>query len=170
MCYNKKPMKLNLLTIPDARLRREAKNISIEELRTPSVQKLIDDMAETMLASDGIGLASTQIDVLWRIFVITLEDGVMAFVNPKIIKKSLQKKVDEEGCLSVPDIWGTVKRPYSVALEALDRYGEPVRLEASGLLARVIQHEYDHLDGILFIDKVKKITRGADNLKKLLES
>ncbi|MFH0804586.1 MAG: peptide deformylase [Patescibacteria group bacterium] len=151
---------LPILTHPNETLRRRAKEISPEEL--PKLQKFFDDLEKTMLTRDGVGLAATQVNVTWRAFAMATQDGPVTYINPSIHRKSFRKKVAEEGCLSIPGVYGDVKRHWSVTLKALDRSGKPVTLKVEGLFARVVQHEVDHLDGILFTDRTKKITRLGD--------
>lgn len=162
-------MLLNILTLPDKKLRRVAEFLDLKKLKDPQIQTFIDNLIYTMKKKDGIGLAATQVDKTWRIFCVSTVDGPMIFVNPKILKYSWRKETQEEGCLSVPRIFGLVKRATHIKISAYNRHGKPFSLNASGLLARVIQHENDHLDGVLFIDKVKKITQGEKELKQLLK-
>ncbi|HEU4699619.1 MAG TPA: peptide deformylase [Gemmatimonadales bacterium] len=122
------------------------------------VRALIDDMFETMDAAQGVGLAANQVGVARRVAVIDAEGQRFAMVNPVLVEVS-GRATGEEGCLSIPDIYGEVTRPERVVLEALGRDGEPFRLEAQGLTARAIQHEIDHLDGILFLDHLGPIRR-----------
>jgi len=117
------------------------------------VRLLISDMIDTMHHADGVGLAAPQVGILKRIVVIDVGDGVHAFINPEIISQS-GEEIDYEGCLSIPGIRGKVKRPAHVVVRALDPDGKERKLRANGLLARAVCHETDHLDGILFIDKV----------------
>ena len=113
-------------------------------------------MLETMYENDGVGLAAPQVGILKRAVVIDVDDSnVYKMVNPKIIKKS-GEQLGQEGCLSVPEKKGNVNRPMNVTVEYTDDSGKPVTLKAEGILARAICHEVDHLDGILFIDRVKK--------------
>lgn len=114
--------------------------------------ELLDDMKETMYASDGMGLAAPQIGVLRRVVVMEVNNAYFELINPEIIKTK-GEDVEEEGCLSVGDFRGRVKRPYEVTVQALDRYGYPFTLKGEKWLARCICHELDHLDGILFVDK-----------------
>lgn len=114
-------------------------------------------MAKTMIKSDGVGLAAPQIGKNIRLIVINTKSGKIAMINPKIKSKSLLKEWKEEGCLSVPDTFGLVKRNKKVACAYYDLAGNKQKITGEGLLARVIQHEIDHLDGILFIDKAKEI-------------
>jgi len=121
------------------------------------VIKLIVDMVQTMKEGQGIGLAAPQVGVSKRVIVVQTDLGgqrILALVNPKIIKKSQEEEMDEEGCLSFPGIFLEIKRAKEVEVEGLDIKGEKIKLKTKGLLARVFQHEIDHLDGILFIDKI----------------
>jgi len=126
---------------------REVDEITERELT------LLDDMLETMYAADGVGLAAPQVGVLKRIVVIDVGEGPMKLVNPVIVETE-GDVVDYEGCLSVPGEQGNVNRPEKVKVTALNEKGEKVEMTGSGLLARAFCHEIDHLDGILFIDKV----------------
>jgi peptide deformylase len=122
------------------------------------VRRLIDDMFETMEAARGVGLAANQVGVARRVAVIDAEGTRFAMVNPVIVEAEGRATV-EEGCLSIPEVFGDVTRPERVVLEALDRDGRPFRLAAEGLTARAIQHELDHLDGILFLDHLGLMKR-----------
>lgn len=140
------------------------------------LQKLIDDMAETMYAAPGIGLAANQVGVLQRVIVFdpTPKDqgrNLQVLINPRIVAASGQV-IHEEGCLSIPDYSSQVKRYACVTVEGLDREGRPVCLEATDLLAIVLQHEIDHLDGILFIDRLSPLKRSLYHrqLRKKLRS
>jgi peptide deformylase len=130
---------------------------------TPEIDRLIEDMVETMYAAPGIGLAAPQVGVMKRIFVVDLSIGrdaaaLMIFVNPEfVIREGMQ--IEEEGCLSVPGFNATVVRPSRALLKGLDRQGQPIEVEGSGLLARAFQHEMDHLDGTLFVDRLRGIKR-----------
>ncbi|MBO5394727.1 MAG: peptide deformylase [Clostridia bacterium] len=114
--------------------------------------QLLEDMKETMYASDGMGLAAPQVGVLRRVVVMEVNNSYFELINPEIIKTK-GEDVEEEGCLSVGDFRGRVKRPYEVTVSAVDRYGYPFTLKGEKWLARCICHELDHLDGILFVDK-----------------
>jgi peptide deformylase len=120
------------------------------------LQELIDDMFQTMYANNGVGLAAPQVGVLKRLFVMDVKDdcGPMVMINPRIVSAE-GSQVNSEGCLSIPGQWGEVERPTLVTVEALDREGHPFSLSAEGLAAICICHETDHLDGILFRDKVR---------------
>jgi len=116
---------------------------------------LIEDMKETMYDADGVGLAAPQVGVLKRLFVIDIGEGPLVFINPEIIETS-GSQTDEEGCLSLPGETEEVMRPNYVRARALNEKGEEFEIEAEELLARAILHEYDHLNGTLFIDRIKK--------------
>jgi peptide deformylase len=138
--------------------------------------RLIDDMIETMYAAPGIGLAATQIGVAARVFVIDLSVGrdpsqLIAVVNPEFVERE-GTQLEEEGCLSVPGFNATVLRPARTVVSAHDREGHPLKLEGSGLLARAFQHEMDHLDGRLFLDRLRGIKRDviARKIQKLQRS
>ena len=122
------------------------------------VRRIIDDMLETMDAARGVGLAANQVGLAQRIAVIDAEGHRFVMVNPVIVEAE-GRATAEEGCLSIPEIYGDVTRAERVVLEALDRDGQPFRLEAEGLAARAIQHEIDHLDGILFLDHLGLMKR-----------
>ena len=130
---------------------------------TPRIITLLDDMIETMRAANGCGLAAVQVGVLRRIVVIETPEGLFELINPVIIKKSGCQE-SAEGCLSVPGEWGLTKRPNKVTVEATNRDGERYQLTGEGLLAKAICHEVDHLDGILYTDKVIKML-GADEVE-----
>lgn len=149
-----------ILKYPDPRLRVPAKPVAAV---TPEIQALIDDMAETMYAAPGCGLAANQIGVDARIFVVDCagEDepsDFRVFINPEIIEKDGQV-VWNEGCLSFPGVTEEIKRAERVKARALDRDGKPFEIEAEGLLAVAIQHELDHLNGVLMIDKLSALKK-----------
>ena len=124
---------------------------------TDEIRILAEDMFETMIATDGVGLAGPQIGKNIRIFVAIADDDVRrVFINPQIIKTSEELSDYDEGCLSIPQVYETIRRPAKVTVQAINEHGKPFTLEADGLLARIIQHEYDHLEGILFIDRGDK--------------
>lgn len=117
------------------------------------ILQLLDDMAETMYKEKGAGLAAPQVGILKRVIVVDIGDGLIKLINPEIVEQEGEEQ-GEEGCLSVPDIIGEVKRPYKVKVKGLNEFGEEIEIKATGFLARAFSHEIDHLDGILFIDKV----------------
>lgn len=114
---------------------------------------LLDDMYETMQKHDGVGLAAPQVGILKRAFVVDIGEGKIEIVNPQIVKTE-GSQIGQEGCLSVPDVWGDVERPNEVTLEGFDRNGNKITVSGSELLARAFCHEYDHLNGELFTDKI----------------
>ena len=116
---------------------------------------LLDDMADTMYEADGVGLAAPQVGILKRVVVVDIGDGLIELINPEIIEAE-GEYLDNEGCLSVPGESGDVLRPYRVKVRALNRFGETIEIEGEELLARAFCHEIDHLDGILYVDKVVK--------------
>ena len=146
--------KLQIMIAGDPVLRDVAKPV---ERIDKKLHRLLKDMAETMYAADGVGLAAPQVGVSKRIVVIDVGDGLYELINPVIVKKE-GKVLGSEGCLSVPDYEGEVERAEYVECEFTDKTGQRMLLSASGLLAVCIQHELDHLDGILFIDKAKTIS------------
>ncbi|MDX9892997.1 MAG: peptide deformylase [Patescibacteria group bacterium] len=156
-----------LTLYPDKILRQSNRTIKLEELPTKEFAQLLLDMETTMKAEDGVGLAAPQIGKNIKLTVINTADGTLALINPKITRKSLKKEEMEEGCLSLPGIFGRVKRSYKIKVTALDKNGRKVKFKASGYFARVIQHEVDHLNGILFIDRTKDIVEGQDKLAEL---
>jgi len=130
---------------------------------TTDVERLIDDMIETMYAAPGVGLAATQVGVPLRIFVVDISvgrdpKGLIVMVNPEFVERD-GMQLEEEGCLSVPGFNATVVRPSHVVVKGLDRSGTEQQVEGSGLLARAFQHEMDHLDGTLFVDRLRGIKR-----------
>ena len=150
-----------ILTEPNKLLRQISK--TVEKVKDEE-RKLMDDMLETMYAANGIGLAAIQIGVQKRIIVMDIskeenEKNPMFFVNPVIIKKNIEKATYEEGCLSVPNQFAEIDRPSSCEVEYLDYDGNKKNLKAEGLLATCIQHEMDHLEGILFIDYLSKLKK-----------
>jgi len=126
---------------------------------TDDVRKLIDDMFDTMHAANGIGLAAPQVGRTERVAVVDVDKARYALVNPEIVVADGKKEKTEEGCLSIPDVYGDVVRPTRVIIRALDRDGQPIEVEATGLLGRCFQHEIDHLHGKLFIDHLSFLKR-----------
>ncbi len=142
-------------------LRQKSKFI---EHLTKEVRDLISQMKKIMENDNGVGLAAPQINVSQRIIVCNVDNKFYAFINPEIVKSSKETSSIEEGCLSLPNIYGEVERPEKIILKAINSDGKKIKLKAFGLLARVIQHEIDHLDGTLFIDKAKNIIK--DTIQK----
>ena len=151
----------HIITLPDPKLRLVSRKI--ERVDEP-LRKLMDDMIETMHDAPGIGLAAIQIAEPIRLLVVDVAKKEeppqpQAFVNPEIVWSSEERSTYEEGCLSIPEYYAEVERPASIRARFLDRDGKPAEVLAEGLLATVLQHEIDHLDGILFIDHISKLKR-----------
>lgn len=150
-----------LIILPDPILRQVSKPI---ETVDSEVKKLADDMLETMYDAPGIGLAAIQIGVARRMLVLDVsKDGEdkqpLVFINPEIVASSDARSVYEEGCLSIPDYYAEVERPATITVKHIDRDGKEQIVEADGLLATCLQHEIDHLNGVLFIDHISKLKR-----------
>ena len=139
----------------DEILRKKSRDVAIDEITGEKIQSLIDDMIETMKNYNGVGLAAVQVGILKKVIVIDVEDekGPYVLINPEIQKTKGEKECDE-GCLSFPNQFGKVIRPTEVIVEFYDRNAKKVKLKAKDLLAQAICHECDHLEGVLFIDKV----------------
>ena len=153
---------LDIMTFPKPSLRLKAKQVTKFDLE---LQTLVDNMFETLHATSGVGLAAPQIGESLRLAVIEYADGKdesakpkkYVLVNPKVIKSSKEMVTDVEGCLSLPELAGKVERHVSVTIKAENRFGKPLKVEAEGWLARIFQHEIDHLDGVLYIDRAKEV-------------
>ena len=153
----------NIRTLGDEILRKEAKEIT--EM-TPRIQELIDDMFETMYEANGVGLAAPQVGISKRMFVCDQGDGVVRKVINPIITPMTDKLMDfEEGCLSVPGIYKKVQRPEKIKIDYLNEKGEKVSEEVEGFLAIIMQHEFDHLDAVLFVDKISPMAKRMINKK-----
>ena len=155
-------MILKIVTYPDTFLKQPTKDV---ENIDGSLQQLIDDMTDTMIAAPGVGLAAIQVgvDKSLLIFDVTQPDDtdrhINVLVNPRIVEKEGELLSEDEGCLSVPDFRADVKRAERVLVDGFDRHGEPLRFEAEGFQAVVLQHEIDHLNGTLFIDRISALKR-----------
>lgn len=163
--------KLDIITAPDPRLKVKCKPVAHVDAR---VRRLMDDMLESMYAAPGIGLAAPQVGVPWRVLVIDIagegaEPQPLRMANPELLWVSDEDVVCNEGCLSVPEHYADVARPKAIRVRYLDHEDEIRELEAEGLLATCIQHEMDHLDGILFIDRISALKRNII-LRKLLKA
>ncbi|HKE36507.1 MAG TPA: peptide deformylase [Candidatus Baltobacteraceae bacterium] len=149
-------------------LRKVAKRVDSKEIPDPLFQQLIDDMFETMYDAPGVGLAAPQVNVSKRLFVLDVHDDEhdpAVVINPKI--ESVEEEVEmTEGCLSVPGMVGEIARFKRVVVSGLDRNGEKIRLEGDGLLAQCLQHEIDHLNGVLYIDKARNVRPAATEEEK----
>lgn len=159
--------KLEILEFPDERLRTKAAPVdSVDD----EVRTLVDDMLETMYDAPGIGLAATQVDVHRRVIVIDVSDDQsqpLVLINPQYTPIGDEREPMQEGCLSIPEYFAEVPRALRVNLKALDRNGQPYELEAEGLLAHCIQHEHDHLEGVLFVDYLSPLKR--DRIMKKMQ-
>ena len=144
--------KRRIITDKDPTLRQISRPV---ERVTPRIKQLLDDMLETMRAADGVGLAAPQVGILRRYCIVDVGDGIIELINPVIDKESGSQE-GQEGCLSIPGRYEDVVRPMKVKVHAQDRNGKPFKLTAEGFKARAICHEIDHLDGILYIDRIKK--------------
>jgi peptide deformylase len=152
---------LEIITRDNPRLRLKAKRVPKVD---DSVRRLMDDMVETMLDAPGVGLAANQVDVQLRVIVMKVDNQIHTLANPEVVRSS-GEQIGYEGCLSVPGYIGEVARADRVTIKALNRSGKEVRIKGEGLLARAIQHEIDHLDGVLFIDRLTSI----DTLRPVTE-
>ena len=157
-----------IVTTPNPVLRKKAHKVTDFG---PEIQKLIDDMVETMRVAPGVGLAAPQVDVSQRVVVVEYGDDededvpkkLFTLVNPEIIRYSPETMLGNEGCLSVLGFQGEVERSLEVTVKALNRHGKPVRIKAKGWMARIFQHEIDHLDGVLFVDRATKVWTAEDS-------
>lgn len=150
---------LEILTRDNPRLRIKANRVPKVD---DGIRKLMDDMVETMAAANGVGLAATQVGVSLRVIVLRVDNQLYQLANPELIRAS-GEQVGYEGCLSVPGYIGEVARAQRVVVRALNRHGKEVRIKGEELLARALQHEIDHLDGVLFVDKLTSL----DTLKEV---
>ncbi|MGO2387093.1 MAG: peptide deformylase [Psychrobacter sp.] len=162
---------LPILNYPDPRLRTIAK--PVKEV-TAEIKTLIADMIETMYEAQGIGLAASQVDRHIQLIVMDLSEdknSPRVFINPKVTPLVEEKQPYEEGCLSVPEVYDSVERPNKVRIEALDENGQKIDEEVEGLLAVCIQHEMDHLNGVIFVDYLSRLkqTRARDKVRKIVK-
>ncbi len=148
----------NIIQLGDPVLRKES--FAVETI-SPKIIQLLDDMKDTLNKAKGAGLAAVQVGVLRRVFIVDVDEGYFEFINPEIISQK-GEQYGPEGCLSVKGKWGDVKRPNQVVVKATDRNGKQFKLKAEGFFARAVCHEYDHLDGIVYVDK-------ADNLRSEID-
>lgn len=148
----------NIRKLGDDILRKKCRNVEKIDDR---ILTLLDDMADTMNEANGVGLAAPQVGILKRVVVIDVGDGLIELINPVIIDKT-GSATELEGCLSVPGKWGTVTRPQKVTVRALDRNGNEFEITGDGMLAKAFCHEIDHLDGIVFVDKVEEYIEPED--------
>lgn len=173
-----------IVTVPGPVLRQKAK--AVRQI-TPEIQTLIDDMIETMRAAPGVGLAAPQVGVSMQVIVVEYAEGsrnadadgeakpkppkLYALVNPEITRHSVETELGNEGCLSIPDYMGEIERYSTVTLKGLDRHGKAFKIKARGWLARIFQHEIDHINGVLFIDRTEKVWKlEAEEEKQVSET
>lgn len=158
---------LTILRYPDPRLHTVAQPVqAVDE----GIRRLVDDMLETMYASDGVGLAATQVDVHKRVIVMDTSEQhnrPQVLINPEIVRRSAEMALSEEGCLSVPQIYDRVERHARVSVQALGRDGQPFELEAEGLVAVCVQHEMDHLMGRVFVEYLSPLKRDRIRIKMI---
>jgi peptide deformylase len=153
-----------IITIPEPILRRKARKVTDFG---PDLQTLLDDMVETMRIAPGVGLAAPQVNVPLRVIVVeygededeNIPPKLYLVVNPEVTRFSTETEVGTEGCLSIPGIVGDVERSLAVTIKGMNRRGQPIRIKASGWLARIFQHEIDHLDGVLFTDRAEQVRK-----------
>ncbi|MEJ2264069.1 MAG: peptide deformylase [Anaerolineales bacterium] len=162
-----------IITLPDPVLRRKARKVTDFG---PELQNLIEDMVETMRVAPGVGLAAPQVNVSQRVIVVefgdeedeTVPPKLYTVVNPEITRASRDVVVGTEGCLSIPEIVGDVERPLSATIKGQSPQGQPLKIKASGWLARIFQHEVDHLDGILFVDRAERVWKLEDEAAQVV--
>jgi len=162
-----------IITVPHPSLLKKARKVTDFG---PDLQTLIDDMVETLRAAPGVGLAAPQVDIPLRLIVVEFGDDedetappkLYTLVNPEITRHSRETVVGTEGCLSIPNLIGDVERFESITVKGLNRQGQPVKLKASDWLARIFQHEIDHLDGILFTDLASQVWEPVTDEEKAL--
>lgn len=166
---------LRPIITPDNPILRR-KTSAVKDPLDPAVQRLIDDMIDTMREAPGVGLAAPQVAISQRLAVIEYAPGsedlpedveppdpkLFVVINPEIVTKSTEMVAGVEGCLSIPGYAGTVMRHAAITIKALNRQGRPIKIKAKGWLARIFQHEIDHLDGVLFIDRATDVWRAKD--------
>ena len=163
-----------IVTLPEPVLRRKARIINTFD---KNLQTLIDDMIETMREAPGVGLAAPQVNISQRLIVVEYaeeedEEGesekpkkLFAMINPEIVKSSTETLMGVEGCLSIPNLVGEVERHAAIQVKGLNRHGKPMKVKAEGWLARIFQHEIDHLNGILFPDRAKRVWQPQDEVE-----
>lgn len=160
-------MILPIVKYPDPVLRKPAEDVTFP--LSPDIKKLVKNMIDTVRAADGIGLAAPQVNRSLRIIVVNLEKSkgpLFVLFNPKIVSRSFKKVEIEEGCLSLPGIFGFVRRPKKVKLRAQNEKGEWLELEDDGWVSRIAQHEIDHTNGVLILDLIRKYTSGQEQAEK----
>ncbi len=160
-------MILSLPSYPNPVLRKRSRLLNLKQLQTGDYDNFFADLKETMVAAPGVGIAAVQVGKLWRVFFVETEQYKGIFINPILSNIGKEAQEAEEGCLSVPGKWAKVPRATRLKIEAFNSRGVPFSLKASGFLARVLQHEFDHLEGKLFIDRATSIyDRDKDHRRK----
>ena len=156
---------IKLIFYPNKKLFEKSKRVN--DPTKPEIQELIREMLKIMREEKGVGISAIQVNVPLSIVIAEYQDQCIILINPKIYKKSIAKEIDLEGCLSLPGVYGPVKRHKSIKVSGLNEKGETVNITAKNLFSRVIQHEIDHTKGIIFIDKMVKSKESRKVLKKL---
>ncbi|MEK7459030.1 MAG: peptide deformylase [Patescibacteria group bacterium] len=154
---------LVVLHEPNKELRIVSTPVSDAVIRDAKTQTLIDELIVTMIDENGVGIAAPQVGVHERIIIVETPTGIIPYINPEITSRSVRMVASVEGCLSVPGVCGVIKRHSTVKVKAKTRDGEDVEVKANGLQAIIFQHEIDHLDGVLFIDRATKITKDVSS-------
>lgn len=149
-------------------LRERSIEVDQTHIGTSEFQSFLDDLIETMIVEDGIGIASPQVGKNIRVFIVNEKFGPKAYINPEVTPIGEPIIESEEGCLSVPGVWGIVMRTKKAKVKALDRHGRRVEFEVKGFMAIVFQHEFDHLNGVLFIDKAIRTEQANQHTKQLV--
>ena len=159
---------LEIKKYPEAVLRKKAREI---KKITPEISQLMENMEATLMKINGAGLAANQVGELKRLIIISADKEFLELINPKVIRKSKETEIIEEGCLSFPGLWLKIKRAKEVEIRAEDKEGREIKIAARDTQARVLQHEIDHLEGILFIDRLSFIEKlkVRDKLKKIIQ-
>jgi len=154
-----------VLTYKNASVRERSLEVDADEITTKEFQDYLDKLIKTMHVEDGIGIASPQVGINKRVFIAHIKHQDLTFINPVISKQSNTTVMTEEGCLSVPNVFGNVIRSKRVIITALDRHGRNMEFELKNTEAVIVQHEFDHLNGVLFVDKMLEVTKGVWNKK-----
>jgi peptide deformylase len=145
-------------------IHQRSNEIPLEAITSGKLRGLIKNMRDTMFKENGVGIAAPQIGDNRRAIIVETKHGPLVVLNPVLHGRSILQETQDEGCLSVKGIFGTVRRHRALSVTGIDEQGRPIKLQARGLLARIFQHEVDHLNGILIIDRMKKVTQGAFDL------
>ncbi|TSC56663.1 MAG: peptide deformylase [Parcubacteria group bacterium Gr01-1014_18] len=155
---------LQIVYYPSPKLREKSAEVVLPLHK--KWESILPAMAGIMTAHDGVGLAGPQVGIRERVILVFTQDGVLPLFNPEVMRHSQKTKLDEEGCLSIPETYGMVRRFYSIRVRAISQQGKSFEFDAAGLFARILQHEIDHTNGILFIDRLESYTKNPMNLPK----